>query len=65
VRYRPNGTLDPAFGGDGRVTTEFAGFAIGVGLVIQPHDGRLVVAGSSNASGQEGGFDFALARYRR
>ena len=31
-------------------------------LVLQP-DGRLVIAGSFTASGDEGSFDFALARY--
>ena len=66
ARYLPDGTLDTTFSGDGRVTTDFGGgdnhTAIARGLVIQPHDGRLVVAGLSTVIG-EGGFDFALARY--
>jgi uncharacterized delta-60 repeat protein len=62
VRYHSNGTLDPTFGGDGKVLTDFGN---GSGdeadaLAIQPRDGRLVVAGRSSASGDT---EFALARY--
>jgi Ca2+-binding RTX toxin-like protein len=63
ARYRANGTLDPTFGSAGMVMTDFVGGHedhVGVGaLAIQPHDGRLVVAGYS-ASGNG---NFALARY--
>ena len=57
ARYLPDGTLDTTFSGDG-IVTDFGG----VGLVIQA-DGRLVVAGSFSTTGNEGGFDIALARY--
>jgi uncharacterized delta-60 repeat protein len=57
ARYLPDGTLDTTFSGDG-IVTDFGG----LGLVIQP-DGRLVVAGSFSTTGNEGGFDIALARY--
>jgi uncharacterized delta-60 repeat protein len=56
TRYDPNGSLDPSFGQNGRVTTDFDDVANGVNaLVVQPN-GKLVVAGES-------GGDFALARY--
>jgi uncharacterized delta-60 repeat protein len=58
ARYLPNGALDPSFGGDGRVRSDFGSYALAVAL--QP-DGKIVVAGwSSTASG---GGAFALARY--
>jgi uncharacterized delta-60 repeat protein len=60
ARYRPNGTLDSTFGREGRVTNEFIGISGVAALAIQPHDGRLVVAGSSDASGS---VDIVLARY--
>jgi len=62
ARYRPNGTLDPAFGNHGRVTTDIAGGAgdVATALVVQA-DGKLVAAGlTSGPAGQ----DFALVRYR-
>jgi uncharacterized delta-60 repeat protein len=57
ARYLPDGTLDTTFGGDG-IVNDFGGLS----LTIQP-DGRLVVAGSFTTTGNEGGFDIALARY--
>ena len=59
ARYRPNGTLDTTFGGDGRVTTDVGG-GIAHAVALQP-DGKIVVAGSS--TGPFNGGDFALARY--
>jgi uncharacterized delta-60 repeat protein len=53
ARYRPNGSLDTSFGGDGTVTARFGAVAA---LVAQP-DGKLVVAGTSADD------DFALARF--
>ncbi len=59
ARYNPNGTLDGGFGGDGRVTTDFAGYGRANALVIR-RDGKIVVAGH----GVDSSFaDFALARY--
>jgi uncharacterized delta-60 repeat protein len=61
VRLRPNGRLDPTFGGDGVVLTSFGRrfqSANGVALMA---DGRIVIAGSiSNGSTGRS----ALARYR-
>jgi uncharacterized delta-60 repeat protein len=57
ARYLPDGSLDVTFGGDG-IVNDFGGS----GLVIQP-DGKLVVGGWFNPTGQEGDFDFGVARY--
>lgn len=60
ARYWPNGVLDEAFGGGGRVVT-----AMGVGLnsafaaLVQP-GGNIVLAGHAHDGTAE---DFALARY--
>lgn len=55
ARYRSDGSLDPSFGHDGRVTTDFDGGGdAAYGLVLQGN--KIVVAGES-------GGDFALARY--
>lgn len=61
VRYRPDGTPDPAFGGDGIVTSDLSGKGdIATSVALQP-DGAVVVAGCvkclKNAS------HFAVARY--
>lgn len=57
ARYRGGGTLDPTFGGDGKVTTRFAGSGFAADLAIQA-DGKIVVVGKANDK-------FALARYNR
>jgi uncharacterized delta-60 repeat protein len=56
ARYASDGTLDPIFGAGGRVATEVGTVAEGSALVLQPDDGRLLVAGAADG-------DFALARY--
>ena len=63
ARYNSDGSLDASFGVGGRVVTDFSGNSDDVAekLVQQP-DGKLVVAGRSNASAA-GRFDVALARY--
>ncbi len=56
ARYNPDGSLDPSFGHDGRLTTDFAGGAdAAYALGLRP-DGKLLLAGESQG-------DFALARY--
>jgi uncharacterized delta-60 repeat protein len=51
VRYRPNGSLDTSFDGDGKVLTRIPGYdASGVALVLQPN-GKIVVAGSGQRRG--------------
>jgi uncharacterized delta-60 repeat protein len=59
ARYQPNGDLDPSFGGDGTVTTDFGGRGdFGSALAIQANGG-IVAIGTTFASDQ----DFALARF--
>src|SRR5438552_15951560 len=56
------GDLDPMFGVDGIVTTDFSPFSIDGGRAIAlESDGRIVVAGQGGPSGSVGGF--GLARY--
>jgi uncharacterized delta-60 repeat protein len=59
VRYDPSGARDPTFGGDGRVTTGFAGSAFANGVAIQA-DGKIVAGGTLSPGGR---LKFALARY--
>ena len=60
ARYRPDGALDPTFGGDGKVTTDIAGDdSQALALVLQP-DGKVVAAGGAVVDGFG---EFALSRY--
>lgn len=62
ARYNSDGSLDPTFDGDGKVTTDFFNSSdTARGIVLQA-GGRIVVAGSATKSDQ-GDRDFALARY--
>jgi uncharacterized delta-60 repeat protein len=61
ARYRPNGTLDPSFSGDGKVRVPIA-----QGLtkaVVDSHD-RVLVVGTVPGTAGHPGSDFAVARYR-
>ena len=57
LRYKQNGSLDPSFGSDGTVMTEFGGPGDFSGSVAIDSLDRIVVVGSSAG-------DFALARYK-
>jgi len=60
TRYDASGALDPTFGTDGRVRTDFGGrFDEALAVAVQP-DGRVVVAGNSSDAN---GSDMAVARY--
>jgi uncharacterized delta-60 repeat protein len=61
VRYNSDGSLDTSFGQGGLVATNFRGTSSddAYAVAIQS-DGRMVLAGTSNAAGN---YDFALARY--
>ncbi len=60
ARYRTDGTLDPSFGGNGKVTTRIGpSVDVATSVAIQ-RDGRIVAAGASSTGT---GYDFALARY--
>jgi len=60
VRYAPDGSLDPTFGGDGRVRTAWGDRAFGFAVAMQP-DGKIVVAGQVDVENEDS--HFALARY--
>jgi uncharacterized delta-60 repeat protein len=65
ARYRTDGQLDPSFGIDGQVITDFVdsrGVDVAKAVAIQP-DGKLVVSGYSGTYGED--FDFVVARFRR
>jgi uncharacterized delta-60 repeat protein len=61
ARYNADGTLDTTFGSGGKVTTDFAGNGNdhGQALLVQPGDGKIVLAGWRSHSPA----DFAVARY--
>jgi uncharacterized delta-60 repeat protein len=60
ARYNVDGSLDPTFSGDGKVTTDFGGgLNEALGVAIQT-DGRILAAGHTLVSGND---DFGLARY--
>ncbi len=63
ARYNKNGKPDTAFGGSGKVTTDFGREDKAFSVAIQS-DGKIVVAGKTNATTiSTGNFDFAVARY--
>ena len=64
ARYDPDGSLDQSFGSGGKVVTDFDNSSADIALAaaLAP-DGKIVVAGGSDAGGALGGFDFALVRY--
>jgi uncharacterized delta-60 repeat protein len=55
--FAASGDLDAEFGGDGKVTTEFAAGSASAEAVVVQSDGRILAVGSA-------GDGFALARYR-
>jgi len=60
VRYNTNGTLDPGFGGSGKITTAIGSSDDNARAVGIQADGRIVVAGHT-WNGTD--YDFAVARY--
>jgi uncharacterized delta-60 repeat protein len=63
ARYNTDGTLDTAFGGDGKVVTDFGrNDDYSLAVVVQA-DGSLVAGGFSAASRSSGRARLALARY--
>jgi uncharacterized delta-60 repeat protein len=63
VRYNFDGTVDLAFGSNGKVTTDFAGGLDGARDVALQADGRIILAGTAGDGLIRSATDFALARY--
>ncbi len=61
VRYNADGTLDPTFGGGGKVTTSFQASAPAFGVAVRS-DGGIVAAGTMYTDADGDGV-FAAARY--
>ena len=59
ARYNANGSLDTTFDSDGKTTTNLGGDDRVGSVALQP-DGKIIVAGGSDALGT---VDFAVARY--
>jgi uncharacterized delta-60 repeat protein len=59
ARYNPDGSLDPTFDGDGKVTTDYGFGSSQVKALAIQADGKIVAAGYGSSTG----FDFFLARY--
>ncbi len=63
VGYKPDGSLDPTFGDDGIVETEFVGQDTLSGIVVEPDD-KIVATGTGSYNGHGEYVDgMALARY--
>ena len=60
VRFNPDGSLDPSFDGDGRVTTSIGSVNDAANGLLLQADGQIVATGFSNNGANS---DFALARY--
>jgi uncharacterized delta-60 repeat protein len=64
VMYRPNGSLNTSFAGDGKAVTDFMGLSeVGQSILVQ-RDGKVLVGGLINGPGTAGGY-FGVARFRR
>ncbi|MEU2835206.1 hypothetical protein ABZ667_42545 [Streptomyces lavendulae] len=61
ARYDSRGRLDPTFGNNGKVTTDFEGLDAGANQMVIHPDGHITIAGY--IKNLEGATDFALARY--
>ena len=60
ARYTTNGTPDPNFGNNGKMTTDFEGFNDTAVGVTTNSAGQIIVAGTASTSGKN---EFAVARY--
>ena len=62
ARYRPDGSLDPTFGGDGIVVSPVSQGDDAIGAVAIQPSGRIVTGGSAIVGTS---YDFALVRYEK
>jgi len=63
ARFNANGTLDPSFSFDGKVTVDFAGGPPGLDsgdAVVLQADGKIVLVGATRSG--NAAYDFAIAR---
>jgi uncharacterized delta-60 repeat protein len=65
ARYRADGSLDPTFGNDGRVTSDFVGFFDEIRDLAVDGEGRILAGGQSCElpGNSDEVCDFGLARY--
>ena len=63
IRYRPDGSLDRSFGGDGRVRTDFGHSETAEGAAVDSQDRVIAVGESWNGTGPHAP-DAVLARYQ-
>jgi uncharacterized delta-60 repeat protein len=63
ARYDTSGNLDPSFGTNGKVTTDFSGSEDQASAIAIQSDGKIVLAGAAYQDSCCGFFNFALARY--
>jgi uncharacterized delta-60 repeat protein len=61
ARYNSDGSLDPAFGSNGKVTTDFFQDNDSLKATAIDSDGKIIAAGSASRPGERP--EFALARY--
>ena len=62
ARYLADGTLDPTFGGDGKVSSDLTPFSDSAFGVAVQADGSVVCSGVSGAGGSHA--SFAVVRYQ-
>jgi uncharacterized delta-60 repeat protein len=60
LRFKSDGTLDPSFGTDGKISTDFGNYADYCYSIAIQNDNKIVAAGFSGTSFNN---NFALARY--
>src|SRR5665647_806671 len=65
ARYNVDGSLDSTFDGDGKLTTAISTVDDEINAIAIQSDGKIVVAGYSNASGDINAYepDLAVVRY--
>ncbi len=63
ARYNPNGSLDPSFGTNGKVMTDFLSEGDGIRAIALLADGKILAAGHADDAEGNGITDFALAQY--
>ena len=63
IRLNSDGSIDPSFGSNGRVTTDFSSEFDSAGDIAVQSDGKIVLAGVVSKGWFQDSTDFAIARY--